>query len=209
MNLNPNPNPNLELDLTPGETSRAVSPKPAKETAKGLANWHSRVSRSSSPITLTQTPKSDVASPEVDPFELMNSEAIGDLKINLPADQVLALLGEPESRNQPTFWGADGLYHQSWNYPQQGLRLDMASETRTQSQVIASVTMTAPSALTTKRGIAIGSSYDKVQAAYGMDADLSTPALPEVFIAGSVYGGVIFTFEANQVKQIFLGAGAE
>ncbi|MBL8974757.1 MAG: hypothetical protein JNK56_29445, partial [Myxococcales bacterium] len=50
-----------------------------------------------------------------------------------------------------------------------------------------------------------------VLAAYGKLRDPEDPSGDdaEVFIAGSIYGGVFFTFEADKVREIFLGAGAE
>ncbi|MGL5080528.1 MAG: hypothetical protein ACRC8A_03490 [Microcoleaceae cyanobacterium] len=151
-----------------------------------------------------------------DPFELMNSEAIGQLAINLPAEEVLTLLGQPNHKNEPTFWGADGLYHQSWHYPQQGITLDMVAETKTGSQAVASVRITSPSQFKTQRGIGIGDSYAKVQNAYGADQSRDTSAQPEqpesspdYFVAGSIYGGLIFLLQNDQVTEIFLGAAAE
>ena len=73
------------------------------------------------------------------------------------------------------------------------------------------LTITAPSTLKTRKDIGIGSPRQAVLAAYGKLRDPEAPSGDdaEVFIAGSIYGGVFFTFEADKVREIFLGAGAE
>lgn len=48
-------------------------------------------------------------------------------------------------------------------------------------------------------------------ARYGKFSDPDDPSgdAEEVFIAGSVYGGIFFTMKADKVVEIFMGAGAE
>ena len=142
-------------------------------------------------------------------FDLLNSEGFGELKIGLRADEAIQILGEPESKGDQQFWGADGLYHQKWNYPQRGITLDMASETEAGPAVISSIRVKSPSQLTTGRGVGIGDSSAKVKQAYAAEEDESAPISSDYFVAGSVYGGLIFTFENNQVTEMFLGAAAE
>ena len=45
--------------------------------------------------------------------------------------------------------------------------------------------------------------------AYGRDRNAEESQVGSLFVAGSVYGGLLFTFEAGRVTQIFLGAAAE
>jgi hypothetical protein len=54
----------------------------------------------------------------------------------------------------------------------------------------------------------VGSSLEEVTAAYKNDIDPRNNG-SETIIAGSPFGGIIFTFEKNKVKSIFLGAAAE
>lgn len=142
-------------------------------------------------------------------FDLLYSEGFGELKIDLTAAKVINILGEPQTKGKQEFWGADGLYHQKWNYPQQGIVLDMAAETEQGSASISSVRIQAPSQLKTQRGIGIGDSSAKVKQAYAEEEDEAAPISAEYFVAGSVYGGLIFTFEDNKVTEMFLGAIAE
>jgi len=142
-------------------------------------------------------------------FDLLTSDGFGELKISLTAAEVVRILGEPQSKGEQQFWGADGLYHQKWNYPQQGIILDMAGETEQGSSMISSIRVQAPSQLKTKRGIGIGDSSAKVKQAYAEEEDEAAPISSDYFVAGSVYGGLIFEFKNNQVTEMFLGAMAE
>jgi hypothetical protein len=145
-----------------------------------------------------------------DPFMLMASEAIGDLAIAMSASEVKAAFGDPSETSEIQVEEAHGDFVQAWNYAGTGLSLVMRSFTQDGEQMIASVTITMPSQLQTRRGIAIGSSWEDVQKAYGdvADKDIDTSDHSS-FVAGSIYGGVIFSFEDDKVTSIFLGAGAE
>ncbi|ERT09361.1 hypothetical protein M595_0653 [Lyngbya aestuarii BL J] len=142
-------------------------------------------------------------------FDLLNLEGFGELKIGLTAAEVTQILGEVGSKGEQKFWGADGLYHQNWNYPRQGITLNMAAETEEGSAVVSSIRVQAPSQLQTKRGVGIGDYSAKVKQVYAPEEDAAAPISSDYFVAGSVYGGLIFEFQNNQVKEIFLGAVAE
>lgn len=141
----------------------------------------------------------------------MGDEVIGGLRLGMPAEEVLALVGEPAKRGRVELEGATGTYIQEWSYKPQGLRLSMGAETRKGAQRLHTLTIKAPSALATRLGIGIGSTRKAVLAAYGKMGDPADPAgaTDEVFVAGTVYGGVFFTFAADKVTEIFVGAGAE
>jgi len=146
---------------------------------------------------------------KLDNFALMKGERLGNLKIDMTGRQVIQSLGTPKNKGQNTLWGADGRYHQNWYYPNQGITIGMVAQTAESSPKIASITLTAPSRLKTKRGLGIGDSYNAVKQAYGKEEDRSSSRPNESFVAGSVYGGLIFSFENGRVSKIFLGAGAE
>lgn len=146
---------------------------------------------------------------ESDPFALMREESLGKLKLDLSAQQVIQLLGNPRQKGQVEFWAGDGLYHQYWYYPNQGITLSMASETKKGQQNIALIKLVSPSKLPTKRGIKIGSSIEEVSLAYAKEKDQEMSIPDQTFVAGSIYGGLIFTFDQGRVIEIFLGAAAE
>ena len=146
---------------------------------------------------------------ESDPFALMREEILGELKLDLSAQQVIQLLGNPIQKGQVEFWAGDALYHQYWYYPNQGITLSMASETEKGQQNIAFIKLVSPSTLPTKRGITIGSSIEEVSLAYAKEKDQEMSIPDQTFVAGSIYGGLIFTFDQGRVIEIFLGAAAE
>lgn len=163
-------------------------------------------------IRVNSSPLTEIAnsnSEATNPFELMESEGFGELKLSLTAAQVLELLGRPETKGETKLWGGDGLYHQDWYYPQQGITLNMASEILGERQTVFAITVTSPSRLKTQRRIGIGDSYTKVMQAYKDEEDREMSIPYESFVAGSIYGGLIFSFENSSVNQIFLGAVAE
>ena len=84
----------------------------------------------------------------------------------------------------------------------------MVSEKKGGPKTIDSITIASPSKLQTQRGIGIASTEAEVAKAYGQfrNAESSTP---ERFVAGSDFGGVIFSFEQGKVSGIFIGAASE
>lgn len=75
--------------------------------------------------------------------------------------------------------------------------------------MIESITLTSPCTLATKQGIRIGSTEQEVRKAYRKDWNREDSASSENFVAGSIYGGIIFQFQDGKVTRIFLGAAAE
>lgn len=140
---------------------------------------------------------------------LMQTESIGELKIDDSAQQVISYLGNPETQSENVIWGSDGLYHQTWDYPQQGNKLDMVSETEKGTQTVSSITINEPSQLKTKRNIGIGDLYEKVEKVYKQEKDVDNSITCETFVAGSIYEGIIFSFNEGRVSKIFLGSAAE
>ncbi len=140
-------------------------------------------------------------------YDLMKNEKIGELKIGLKVDKIIELLGKPEEKSKLELWGADDSYHQEWNYKTKGISLDIIGKTEAE-QVVNMITISEPSKLKTLKQIAIGSPIEDVKKAYIESIDTSWSD-NENIVAGSVYGGIVFTFENNIVKTIFIGASAE
>jgi len=140
-------------------------------------------------------------------FDLMNNESLGNLKLGLPQTEVLSQLGKPDEKSKATVWEADGLTHQEWSYKAKGIILDMSGQSEN-NFTIGSITITPPSSLKTKTNVGIGSTLDEVTNAYKayIDPSLSDTAY---VVAGSVYGGLVFTFTRKKVSSVFIGAAAE
>ena len=141
--------------------------------------------------------------------DLLDSERIGSLRLGLSESDVKKSIGCALQRGPEQLWGADGAYHQSWRCDACGLRIGMVSEKRGATKRIESITLVAPGTLATSRGIRIGSAEQEVRKAYRAEWNREESRQSGSFVAGSIYGGLLFEFQGGKVVQIFLGAAAE
>lgn len=141
--------------------------------------------------------------------DLLARERIGSLRIGLLESDLKKTIDCDLKRGPETLWGADGAYHQTWQCSACGLKLGMVSEKRGGMKSIESITLIAPCTLATKRGIRIGSTEQEVRKAYRKDWNREHNTQSGSFVAGSIYGGIIFQFQEGKVNEIFLGAAAE
>lgn len=144
-----------------------------------------------------------------EPFSVLRSESLGAARMGLSAPEVAKAFPGKWKRGAEQRWEADAAWHQKWTLPGQGLVLDMVSEEKGGTKEVASITVTAPSPLATKKGIRIGSSERDVQMAYQEIWNKEESREFDCFVAGSVYGGLLFHFQNGKVSEIFLGAAAE
>jgi hypothetical protein len=143
-----------------------------------------------------------------DEWALMRSELIGDIAIGQEAAAIRKAHGQPQRTGAIEEFEATGAFEQRWEFGD-GLTVLMQSHTRSGPQSVSGVIVVAPSTLTSRRGIAIGSDRAAVERAYGDVRDPDIEATPESFTAGSIYGGLHFSFEDGKVTQMFLGQAAE
>jgi len=143
-----------------------------------------------------------------DMFALLKEEQIGDLRLGLTEKEVKTKIPCKLKKGKEEFWAATGEFVQKWDYPDCGISLNMGSGRKGGAKKVLSITAKKPSPLKTKRGIGIGDPEQEVMKAYGpyQDKEMSQEGQ---FVAGSVYGGLIFSFEKGRVAQMFLGAAAE
>ena len=144
-----------------------------------------------------------------DEFALLKEEQIGNLRMDLSEKEVKKRIDCQLKRGPEEFAEYDGQYHQSWEYPDCGITLGMVSEKKGHSKSIDYIEVTSPCTLQTKRGIRIGSTEQEVIKAYGRDRSAENSKPGEYFVAGSIYGGVVFDFHNGRVSKIVLGATAE
>lgn len=140
------------------------------------------------------------------PYE---KEQIGQLHLGLAEKAVKQIVPGQPARGPEKLWGADGQYHQEWKYPAAGITLGLVSEKKGGPKSIERITVTSPSKLQTQRGIGIGSTEAEVAKAYGPFHNAEDSGHFGGFIAGSVFGGVMFKFQQGKVSRIFIGAAAE
>ena len=141
---------------------------------------------------------------------MLRGETLGPLRLGLAEKAVLKALGKPAKQTALVLQGADGNYVQEWHYPSQGIELMMsAREKKTGTRTIAIIKAAAPCAFATRQGIKIGSPEAAARKAYAAHVDRDSPAEKGTFVAGSIYGGIIFNFAQGKVSRIFFGAAAE
>lgn len=139
----------------------------------------------------------------------VSSEGLGKLALDQKAGVVLEILGEPKSKGADVLMEATGEWVQEWAFPEQGLMLMMGSTDKGGAKTVWSITADGKCELATERGVRIGSSEAEVKKAYGKVYNAEESRAGETFVAGSVYGGVIFELEKGKVAGIFIGAAAE
>lgn len=144
-----------------------------------------------------------------DEFTLLREEQIGTLRIDLPEREVKKTIKCRLKRGPEELWGVDGAYHQAWEYAGCGVMLGMVSDKKGAPKLVYSITMDSPGKLSTKRGIRIGSTEQEVMEAYRPYWNKEDSKAFNIFVAGSIYGGLMFEFKNGKVSRIFLGAAAE
>ncbi len=144
-----------------------------------------------------------------DEFTLLREERIGTLRIDLTEREVKKTIHCTLKRGPEELCGADGAYHQKWEYAGCGITLGLVSEKKGASKSVNSITLVSPGNLSTKRGIRIGSTKQEVMESYGLYWNKEDSKSFNIFVAGSIYGGLMFDFKNGKVSRIFLGAAAE
>jgi hypothetical protein len=142
-------------------------------------------------------------------WQLVETESLFILNNASNASEVITQIGEPEEKSKLELWGADGLEHQTWYYRSTGLEIDFFTDD-TKTQIAGSIIISYPSVLKLTRGIGIGSTKDDVIKAYKKEINLKNEwGGQDMIVAGTEFGGVIFSFENNKVSTIFIGSAAE
>lgn len=136
----------------------------------------------------------------------MEKETIGGLSIGLPEEKVAETAGRPGKKTPPEMSEALGVYMKSWIYPAAGLEVWMSAHEKKGPYRVLTLRIEKPSTMKTSRGIGIGSPASEVAKAYPRNASESGD---EQFVAGTLYGGLLFELADGQVDSIFLGASAE
>jgi hypothetical protein len=90
--------------------------------------------------------------PDLDDF--FTKESLGGLRWGMPAEELVAKLGEPTKKGRISMEEATADYVQQWTYPD-GLSLWMASDTRKGKQRIGDIAIKAPSTYKTAKGLGI------------------------------------------------------
>lgn len=160
-------------------------------------------------LPATPQKKASPQATEAERNALYTEESIGGLRVGSPEKEVLKAIACKVQRGREQLEGATGDYVEDWKFPGCGVTLGMGSERKGGKKSVRSIAVTSPCAFQTKLGIRIGSTEAEVIQAYGRFRDEEWTKKGESFVAGSVYGGLIFTLTGGKVTKIFLGAAAE
>jgi hypothetical protein len=126
----------------------------------------------------------------------------------MKASEVLIQLGEPDEKSKEEYEPASGDVFQVWFYKLQGLEIIFVRDEKN-IQLARSVKLYLPSELKTSKGIGIGSSKNDVKKAYKIEIKKTGKISTEEITIGDECYGIIFTFENDIVKSIFIGAYCE
>lgn len=155
-----------------------------------------------------QPPAPDAPVADAEPAQ-EEGETVGPIRQGMSAADVVTALGEPTEKPGFVLMEATGEYISDWPWPDKDLTLSMmATDEAGAGASVGWITCGKACAFDLPRGLKIGSIRAEVEAAYGDDFDEAFTN-ETTFVAGSVYGGSFYTFEAGKVVGIFIGAGAE
>ena len=129
-----------------------------------------------------------------------DKEQVGKLHLGLSEKAVKQLIPGQPTRGPEKLWGADGEYHQEWQYPAAGITLSMSGRKKGGPKSHwRRITLTSPSTLSNLEGVS-GLAAPRRKSMKIMDAS-GMPRIAKAFycfIAGSIFGGVMFNFYARQ-----------
>ncbi len=136
-------------------------------------------------------------------------ETVGPIRQGMSVGDVVAALGEPTEKPRFVLMEATGEYVSDWPWPDKDLTLSMmGTDEAGAAATVGGITCGRSCAFSLPHGLKIGSSRAEVEATYGDDFDKDFTD-ENTFVAGSVFGGSFYSFEAGKVVGIFIGAGAE
>lgn len=201
----------LAACATPAATPGAASTPDAASTPKATASPDVTTSPSPAAGTPAPTQAKALTDEEYETLgdELMTTEFIGLAQLGMTAADVIAALGQPDSKSELQMWGADGEYHSDWEYADNGLTIGMTGE-KEADQKVYSINAKEPCNYVTLKDIKIGSTKAEVLAAYGYAVkDQTDEGTKDSIAAGGTYSGIWFGMKDGLVESIFIGPGAE
>lgn len=140
-------------------------------------------------------------------FDLMETESVGAIKFGLTTKQVITLIGEPDEIEKPFYSEVDGETYQHYYYKSKGIFLSFVIKNDSIKEVRL-IEIKAPSSLKTTKNIGIGSALSEVMNAYKEYINKEFSDSSEI-VAGSPYGGIVFSIQNQKVKSIYIGPTAD
>jgi len=168
----------------------------------------------SSPAAAKEAAEAELA-PCGDDDEMCRVDRLGQVTVGTwdgsetPAE-LIAEWGEPEKKGERFTEEASGDIVEMWTWSAKGVTVEMLATDMSGAPAMSrGITVRAPYAGKTDRGVGIGSTEEEVLEAYAGIIDPAGTQDGSMVVAGSIYGGVFFTIVEGKVTEIFVGAGAE
>lgn len=165
------------------------------------------------PEVKTAAPADPVTKPEATPVapaeKVEEGEKLGPLSLGMTSKELIALMKEPAQKEKPTVWGADGAWHSTWSYPDQGLEVFMMSGSEKGDYTVERLMASAGCPFKTDKGIGLGSTRTEVEKAYPAETWDKDFTHEDQIVVGSYFGGLLFEFKEGKVAVIGFGAFAE
>lgn len=138
-------------------------------------------------------------------FQLMETEMLGELKLQMNVEAVEKIVGEPHDITKFEFWGVDGYEHQSRFYQDSTIDVNYI-KLDDGNMIIDRILIDKNPNYKTTQDVGVGSTQIEVLKAYkGKISNISDDNI----VAGSIYGGLFFYLNDGKVTSLYLGAGAE
>ena len=138
-------------------------------------------------------------------FELMETEKIGELKLDMKLEAIEKIMGKPHDVTAFEYWEADGYEHQSRFY--QDSTIDVGYIKLDDGEIVVDrIFIDNNTKFKTTQNIGVGSTKRDILKAY--EGKISNVSKGSV-IVGSIYGGILFYLENGTVKSMFFGVAAE
>ncbi|MFT3693427.1 MAG: hypothetical protein QM831_09835 [Kofleriaceae bacterium] len=138
-------------------------------------------------------------------YAILDAESFGGLKMWALDTDVIKVLGAPKKKSKAEMEGATGSYVSMWDWS--GASAKMSGDSEKGPFKLAMLTISKGSKLETAKHIKIGSPRADVEKAYPRSDDDQKDDKNR-YLSGSVYGGVMFTFEKDKVSSVSMGAFA-
>jgi hypothetical protein len=135
--------------------------------------------------------------------KLLNSESIGGVKWNMNYNELISVLGQPDSLSDPQISEDDGENYQVAYYNSKGLNVGLSINSDS-TKNISWIDVSDSSDLKTSGQIGIGSTVEQLKTVYKeyLNPDNS---YPDYIIAGTEYFGIFFDLKDNKVIRIYFG----
>jgi hypothetical protein len=137
-------------------------------------------------------------------FAFADWERVGEFRLGMQIDEVVAKLGEPEElESQSEWYGSEVDYY---GYPSKGYGFHVERLVEELEGQVISISVRAPAADKTRLGIAVGAHAEEVEEVYGPYVNWSVSGETNLS-AGFMYSWVQFQLADGFVDEIHIGTG--